>query len=69
MLREASPSGRDLLTFLARAYKYKEIGDYGVRPGIVITADDAENLLAGADRFVARVAALLETDTAVSRSE
>ena len=66
--REGSPSDRDLLTFLARAYKYKEIGDYGVGPGIVITIGDAENLLAGADRFVARVTALLETDTAVSRS-
>ena len=68
LLREASPSDRDLLTFLARAYKYKEIGDYGVGPGIVLTAGDAENLLAGADRFVARVTALVETDTAVSRS-
>lgn len=69
LLREASPSDRDLLTFLARAYKYKELGDYGVGPGIVITVDDAEALLAGADRFVARVTALIETDRAGSHPE
>ena len=67
LLQEASPSDRDLLTFLARAYKYKEIGDYGVGPGIAITMGDAEALLAGADRFVARMTTLLEADIARSR--
>lgn len=69
LLRGPPPSDRDLLTFLTRAYKYKEIGDYGVGPGIAITIGDAEALLAGADRFIARVTALLEADPAGSRPE
>ena len=60
LLRDGPAADRELLTFLARAYKYKEVGDYGVGPGVVITRADAEALLAGAARFLDRIVALLE---------
>ncbi|HEV3247646.1 MAG TPA: HEPN domain-containing protein [Beijerinckiaceae bacterium] len=37
LLRETPDSGRTLLRFLAQAYKYKELGDYGIGPGAVVT--------------------------------
>lgn len=63
LLREAPDADRNLLTFLARAYKYKEVGDYGVGRNAAITVADAEALLAGAEQFLTRAAALI-ADTA-----
>ena len=45
--------------FLAQAYKYKEISDYGVGPGAVITKAEAEEAVMIASRMIDRVAALL----------
>ena len=45
--------------FLAQAYKYKEISDYGVGPGAVITMAEAEEAVMIASRMIDRVAALL----------
>jgi len=54
------PGGEKALTaFLARAYKYKEISDYGI--GAEVPPADAETreLIEIAARFVGRIAALL----------
>jgi uncharacterized protein (UPF0332 family) len=40
LLRETPDSGRTLLRFLAQAYKFKELGDYGIGPGAVVTDDE-----------------------------
>ena len=46
-------------SFLAQAYKYKEIGDYGVGRGSAITQVDAEDAIKSAERFVDAVQATL----------
>jgi hypothetical protein len=48
-----------MLTFLAQGYKYKEIGDYGVGRGAVVTDEEANDAIDNAARFLERVAALL----------
>jgi uncharacterized protein (UPF0332 family) len=48
-----------MLTFLAQGYKYKEIVDYGVGRGAVVTDEEANDAIADAARFVERVTALL----------
>jgi uncharacterized protein (UPF0332 family) len=50
---------RATTSFLAQAYKYKEIGDYGVGPDAVITLQDAEAAIDAAEAFVAQVATAL----------
>lgn len=58
LARDAPAIGKDFPTFLAQAYKYKEISDYGVGHGAVVTmaeADDAKN----AARFIESITALL----------
>ena len=59
LLKEVPGSERALLTFLAQAYKYKEISDYGVGPGAVVTEDEAKDAIGNATRFIDRVTALL----------
>ncbi len=59
LLKGAPGAERTLLTFLAHAYKYKEIGDYGVGHGVVVTDEEAEETIDAAARFVERVTALL----------
>ena len=46
-------------TFLAKAYSYKEIGDYRVDQGAVVTDTEANDAIEMATRFVDRIAALL----------
>ena len=50
---------KSLPTFLAQAYLYKEIGDYGVGHGANVTMDEANGAIATAGRFIDCVAALL----------
>jgi uncharacterized protein (UPF0332 family) len=45
--------------FLAKAYLFKEISDYGVGPGADVTMADAKDAIANATRFVDAIAALL----------
>ncbi len=49
----------DLKSFLAEAYKYKELGDYGVKTGVIITMQIAEDTIKTARRFIACVAEIL----------
>ncbi len=59
-LLKGTPGGeRALLTFLAQAYKYKEIGDYGVGHGAVVTDEEAKDAITAAARFIERLTALL----------
>jgi uncharacterized protein (UPF0332 family) len=46
-------------TFLAKAYSYKEIGDYRVDQGAVVTDAEAKDAIEAATRFIERVAHLL----------
>jgi uncharacterized protein (UPF0332 family) len=51
---------RQYLTFLAKAYEFKSIADYGVGfPVPPITAEDARSVLDTAGRFIDRIATLL----------
>jgi uncharacterized protein (UPF0332 family) len=47
--------------FLAKAYLYKVISDYGTRSNADLTLADAEEAIAGAARFVEGVAAVLNS--------
>ncbi len=59
LLRETPESGRTLLRFLAQAYKYKELGDYGIGLGAVVTDAEARDAIEAAERFIERVTAWL----------
>lgn len=55
LLRDASPTDRSLLTFLARAYKYKELSDYGIGQAANVTEAEAVALIEEANDFLDRV--------------
>jgi uncharacterized protein (UPF0332 family) len=57
--REVPEIDRSFSVFLAQAYKYKEISDYGVGPGAVITMAEADDALTNAARLIDCIAALL----------
>jgi hypothetical protein len=59
LLKDRSVAERALLTFLAQAYKYKEISDYSVGRGAGVTDQEAKDAIDAAARFIARVTALL----------
>ena len=46
--------------FLAEAYKFKQISDYGVDQSESVTLLEAAEAIANAERFVGRIEALLE---------
>lgn len=48
----ASGESRELLTFLARAYKFKELSDYGIGRAADVTEAEAALLIEGAARFL-----------------
>jgi uncharacterized protein (UPF0332 family) len=50
---------RTLTRFLARAYKLKEIADYGVGPQATVTAAEVQEMTDIAARFVARMEEIL----------
>ena len=43
----------------AKAYKYKQVADYGVGPGAVVTVAEADDAITSAAHFVACMTALL----------
>ena len=50
---------RALTSLLARAYKFKEVADYGIGPGGGVTAKEAQGLIDLAQRFVDKITQLL----------
>ena len=50
---------RTFTRFLARAYKFKEIADYGIGPQAVVTAAEEQEMIDLATRFVDRMAEIL----------
>lgn len=59
LLSAAPGAERWLLRFLAQAYKYKEISDYGVGLEAVIVDQDAAAAIASATRFVQSISELI----------
>ncbi len=59
LLKETRNAERPLLTFLAQAYKYKEIGDYGLGRAAMVTEAEATEAIDGAARFIEHVTVLL----------
>lgn len=59
LLLDTSGEDRGLLTFLARAYKYKELSDYGIGAAASITEDEAGSLIEAAAGFLERVKMLV----------
>jgi uncharacterized protein (UPF0332 family) len=57
--KENAEIDRAFSTFLAKAYTYKEISDYGVGPGAVISTAEAVEAIEMAARMIARIAVLL----------
>ncbi|MDO9707592.1 HEPN domain-containing protein [Paracraurococcus lichenis] len=51
----------NLLVFLSRAYAFKTRADYDTEPSPGITLDQAAAALAEAERFIAAIAALLDS--------
>lgn len=60
LLSDDSADDREILTFLARGYRFKELSDYGVGPTAVVTEADASALIDGASRCLDRVKAMIE---------
>jgi uncharacterized protein (UPF0332 family) len=42
LMKNAGVADKSLTTFLPQAYKFKEVGDYGIGGGPTITAEDAD---------------------------
>jgi len=59
LLKNTMAFDRALLTFLAQSYKYKEIGDYGVGHGVMVTEAEAAEAINKATEFIERIADLL----------
>ncbi|SFL48870.1 HEPN domain-containing protein [Methylorubrum salsuginis] len=67
LLSDASTDDREILTFLARGYRFKELSDYGVGSAAVITEAEASDLINGASRCLDRARALIgESDMSTS---
>ncbi|KQT56237.1 hypothetical protein ASG52_23920 [Methylobacterium sp. Leaf456] len=60
VLSDAPAQDRELLTFLARAYRFKELSDYGVGREAVVTDSEASALIESAARCLDRATALIE---------
>ena len=50
---------REFSTFLAKAYKYKEIGDYNVDNSTIITMSNADDTIKTSERFINCISELL----------
>jgi hypothetical protein len=59
LAKDAPQVDQDFTTFLAQAYKYKEIGDYGVGPAAVITMPVADDAIKTASNLIENIAELL----------
>ena len=67
LLKETPGGERALLAFLAQAYKYKEIGDYGVDRDAVVTDEEAKDAIDAAGSFIERVAASPTDEAGLAR--
>jgi uncharacterized protein (UPF0332 family) len=61
LLKDEPDAGREMLSYLARAYSYKQIGDCAVGRDASVTPTQREDALDGAQLFVERVAAILRS--------
>lgn len=59
LARETREIDKAFSIFLAKAYKYKEIGDYGVGQGAVVTMTEADDAVKNAARFIDCITTLL----------
>jgi uncharacterized protein (UPF0332 family) len=59
LARDTPAISKDFPTFLAQAYKYKEISDYGVGLGAVVTLPEADDGVKNAARFIDCITTLL----------
>ena len=59
LVRDDPRVDRSLVSFLGRAYRFKEVADYGTGPHAVVTGAEAEEAIASAQRFVEIIAGLL----------
>jgi uncharacterized protein (UPF0332 family) len=50
---------KSMTEFLAQAYRYKEIGDYGVDPDEIVTIENAEEAIRLATDFLVCIEAIL----------
>ena len=60
LAREERRIDRTFSTFLAEAYKYKDIADYSVNEDDSVTSEEGNRAIAAAERFVTGIAAFLE---------
>ena len=60
LTKDDSRVGKAMTAFLTKAYRYKEIGDYDVKPGAVITMKQAEAAIVSAEEFLAGVRAAFD---------
>ncbi len=58
---------RVLASLLGRAYKFKEIADYGVGSQALVTAKEAQDVIDIAERFVDTIVPLLSSDVTQPR--
>jgi len=63
LARDVPEIDRTFSVFLAQAYKYKEISDYGIGPGAVITMAEADDALRNAARLIDCVAKLMPRES------
>ena len=59
LVRDDPRVDRSLVSFLGRAYRFKEVADYGTGPDAVVTVSEAEEAIASAQRFVEIITGLL----------
>jgi uncharacterized protein (UPF0332 family) len=59
LTRDDPRIGKAVTAFLAQAYKYKEIGDYGVGEDAVVTMADAEAAIRSAGHFIEKIEEIL----------
>jgi uncharacterized protein (UPF0332 family) len=59
LLKDKPDVAREMLGYLARAYAYKQTGDYAVGRDATITQQQADEAIEDADRLIARVSTML----------
>jgi uncharacterized protein (UPF0332 family) len=59
LVKDTASLDRTLSTFLAKAYSYKEIGDYRVGQGATVSEIEANDAIEAAERFIDRITAVL----------
>jgi len=59
LLKDTPNIEKELLKFIGQAYKYKEVSDYGVGQGVVISHEEAIEAINDAARFIELVSGLL----------